>query len=42
MTLDEINKLKEDKKGKDTYDQPDFYQIDDLLTEEHIMVRDSM
>jgi glutaryl-CoA dehydrogenase len=42
MTLDEINKLKEDKKGKDTYDQPDFYQIDDLLTEEHIMVRDSV
>ena len=42
MTLDEINKLKEDKKGNDTYDQPDFYQIDDLLTEEHIMVRDSV
>lgn len=42
MTLDEINKLKEDKKGSDTYDQPDFYQIDDLLTEEHIMVRDSV
>lgn len=42
MTRDEINKLKEDKKGNDTYDHPDFYQIDDLLSEEHKMVRDSV
>ena len=42
MTEAEINSLKESKKGKDTFKHPDFYNIDDLLTEEHLMVRDSV
>jgi|TARA_B110000902_G_scaffold29614_1_gene32015 glutaryl-CoA dehydrogenase len=42
MTTQEINELKEAKKGKDTFDHPDFYNIDDLLSEEHKMVRDSV
>ena len=42
MTKEEINSLKESKKGKDTFNHPDFYNIDDLLTEEHLMVRDSV
>lgn len=42
MTEAEINLLKESKKGKDTFNHPDFYNIDDLLTEEHLMVRDSV
>ena len=42
MTEAEINALKEDKRGKDTFNHPDFYAIDDLLTEEHNLVRDSV
>lgn len=42
MTEQEINSLKESKKGQDTFSHPDFYNIDDLLTEEHILVRDSV
>ncbi len=42
MTEAEINKLKELNKGKDTFKHPDFYQIDDLLSEEHKLVRDSV
>ncbi|MDG2455153.1 MAG: acyl-CoA dehydrogenase family protein [Bacteroidia bacterium] len=42
MTTQELNELKEAKKGKDTFDHPDFYNIDDLLSEEHKMVRDSV
>jgi len=42
MTEAEINALKEEKKGKDTFTHPDFYAIDDLLTEEHKLVRDSV
>jgi glutaryl-CoA dehydrogenase len=42
MTDAEINKLKELNKGKDTFNHPDFYQIDDLLSEEHKLVRDSV
>ena len=42
MTEAEINALKEDKKGKDTFTHPDFYAIDDLLTEEHKLIRDSV
>lgn len=34
--------LKEQNQGKDRYTQPDFYQIDDLLTEEHILIRNSV
>lgn len=42
MTEAEINALKENKRGKDTFNHPDFYAIDDLLTEEHKLVRDSV
>lgn len=42
MTLEELNALKESKKGQDLFNHPDFYQLDDLLTEEHILVRDSV
>ncbi|MFT4522239.1 MAG: glutaryl-CoA dehydrogenase [Bacteroidia bacterium] len=41
MTPD-FGSLKESKKGQDTFDHPDFYAIDDLLTEEHLLVRDSV
>lgn len=42
MTEAEINKLKELNKGRDNFNHPDFYQIDELLNEEHILVRDSV
>jgi glutaryl-CoA dehydrogenase len=42
MTLEELNHLKEVKQGQDTFDHPDFYCIDDLLTDEHKLVRDSV
>ena len=42
MTLEEINSLKEAKKGQDQFSHPDFYNMDDLLTEEHLLVRDSV
>ncbi|MBI1305481.1 MAG: acyl-CoA dehydrogenase [Bacteroidetes bacterium] len=41
MTLD-FNALKEEKKGQDTFQHPDFYAVDDLLTEEHKLIRDSV
>lgn len=34
--------LKEQNKGKDQYQHPDFYLMDELLTEEHKMIRDSV
>lgn len=37
-----FEELKEKNQGKDQYIAPDFYQIDDLLTEEHILVRNSV
>ncbi len=30
------------KSTKDDFESPDFYQLDDLLTEEHLMIRDSV
>ena len=42
MTDLEIDKLKELHKGRDTFEHPDFYKIDDLLSEEHLMVRDTV
>lgn len=42
MTKEELNHLKEIKKGQDTYDHPDFYNLDDLFSEEHLLVRDSV
>lgn len=37
-----FQELKEKNGGKDRYTQPDFYGIDDLLTEEHKLVRNSV
>lgn len=42
MDIKHINELKEARKGKDTFVQPDFYGIDDLLTDEHKLVRSSV
>ena len=42
MTKEELSHLKEIKKGQDTYDHPDFYNLDDLFREEHLLVRDSV
>jgi glutaryl-CoA dehydrogenase len=42
MTAAELSELKEAKKGKDKFTHPDFYGIDELLTEEHKMIRDSV
>ena len=42
MTKEELSHLKEIKKGHDTYDHPDFYNLDDLFSEEHLLVRDSV
>ena len=42
MTKEELSHLKEIKKGQDTYYHPDFYNLDDLYSEEHLLVRDSV
>lgn len=42
MTKAEIQELKEQNKDRDNFQHPDFYAIDDLLTEEHKMIRDSV
>ncbi len=42
MTAEEILKLKELKQGQDNFSHPDLYGIDDLLTEEQKLVRDSV
>ena len=42
MSSIDFEALKERNQGKDRYTQPDFYQIDDLLTEEHILIRNSV
>ena len=42
MTKEELSHLKEIKKGQDIYDHPDFYNLDDLYSEEHLLVRDSV
>lgn len=42
MTEAEINALKERNQGKDRFEHPDFYGVDELLTDEHKMVRDSV
>ncbi|MDG2041524.1 MAG: acyl-CoA dehydrogenase family protein [Bacteroidia bacterium] len=42
MTKEELSHLKEIKKGQDSYDHPDFYNLDDLFSEEHLLVRDSV
>lgn len=42
MTQEELLKFKENQKITDQFKQPDFYGIDDLLTEEHKLIRDSI
>lgn len=42
MSAINFEELKDRNQGKDKYVQPDFYGIDDLLTEEHILVRNSV
>ncbi len=37
-----FEELKDINQGKDRYVQPDFYNVDDLLTEEHILIRNSV
>ncbi len=37
-----FEELKDINQGKDRYVQPDFYNIDELLTEEHILIRNSV
>lgn len=41
MTLD-FNALRELKKDQDTFQHPDFYAIDDLLTDEHKLIRNAV
>lgn len=38
----EVSKLKEINGGKDKFSHPDFYQIDDLLSEEQLLIRSSI
>lgn len=42
MTESEIKHLKESMAGRDRFQHPDFYGIDDLLTDEHKMIRNSI
>jgi glutaryl-CoA dehydrogenase len=42
MSSQDLNDLFESNRGKDRYTQPDFYSIDDLLTEEQILIRSSV
>jgi glutaryl-CoA dehydrogenase len=42
MSQLDYSALKEQNKGKDQYQHPDFYLMDELLTEEHKMIRDSV
>lgn len=42
MSQLDYSALKEQNKGKDQYQHPDFYLLDELLSEEHKMIRDSV
>jgi glutaryl-CoA dehydrogenase len=37
-----FNELREEKAGQDQFVQPDFFNMDEFLTEEHIMIRDAV
>ncbi len=37
-----FEELKDINQGKDRYVQPDFYNVDELLSEEHILIRNSV
>lgn len=42
MSAIDFEKLKEQNGGKDRYNAPDFFLIDNLLSEEHKLIRDSV
>lgn len=42
MSAINFEELKDRNQGKDRYTQPDFFNIDELLTEEHILIRNSV
>ncbi len=42
MSSQDLNDLFESNRGKDRYNQPDFYSIDDLLTQEQKLIRSSV
>lgn len=42
MTHTNIDNVRKLNIGKDKFTHPDFYNIDDLLTDEHILIRDSV
>ena len=42
MNTTEIEELKRVKGGQDSFEHPDFFQIDELLNEEHIMIRNAV
>ena len=42
MNREDFERLKESKSGQDTFDHPDFYLLDELLTEEHKLIRASV
>lgn len=42
MNREDFERLKESRLGQDTFDHPDFYLLDELLTEEHKLIRSSV
>ena len=42
MSISNLDELYEINRGKDKYVAPDFYIIDDLLTDEQKLIRDSV
>jgi len=42
MNREDFERLRESKLGQDTFDHPDFYLLDELLTEEHKLIRSSV
>ncbi len=42
MTQEQIDQLKAQHQGKDQFRHPDFYDLDDLLNDEHKMIRDAV
>ncbi len=42
MNREDFERLRESRLGQDTFDHPDFYLLDELLTEEHKLIRSSV
>lgn len=42
MSAINFEELRDRNQGKDRYTQPDFFNVDELLTEEHILIRNSV